>query len=152
MKLATALSERSDLQKRLCQLESRLRNNARVQEGETPAEDPMQLLEELDSIVTNLENLVTKINLTNARTIIGGETLTAMLSHRDALQQKNNTMRSFLNEAGNLVSRATRSEIKIKSTVPVSQLQKQVDDLSKEIRLLDEKIQESNWTTDLIEN
>lgn len=37
MKLAEALMERADLQKRLMQVGSRLRNNARVQEGEIPA-------------------------------------------------------------------------------------------------------------------
>lgn len=150
MKLATALSERSDIQKRLGSLSNRLRNNARVQEGESPAEDPKVLLEELDSCTNRLEELVTRINLTNAQTIVDGETLTAKLSRRDALQQKINTMRSFLDEAGNLAGRATRTEIKIMSTVPVAELQKTVDAMSKELRLLDERIQESNWTTELV--
>ena len=34
MKLAEALQERADIQKRLAQLKGRLRHNARVQEGE----------------------------------------------------------------------------------------------------------------------
>ena len=46
MKLAEALQLRGDLQKRLEQLTSRLYNNATVQEGEAPAEDPAALLEE----------------------------------------------------------------------------------------------------------
>ena len=46
MKLAEALSERADIQKRIQQLRSRLRRNALVQEGEKPAEDPHALLEE----------------------------------------------------------------------------------------------------------
>ena len=41
-------------------------------------------------------------------------------------------------------------EIKIDSTVDVAKLQKDLDALSKELRLLDQKIQEINWTTDLI--
>ena len=44
----------------------------------------------------------------------------------------------------------TRTEIKIVSTVPVSELQKTVDSLSKELRTVDEKIQELNWTTELV--
>ena len=40
MKLATALAERSALQTRLTELQSRLISNAKVQEGEEPAEDP----------------------------------------------------------------------------------------------------------------
>ena len=39
MKLANALSQRSELQTRIRQLERRLNNNALVQEGEQPAED-----------------------------------------------------------------------------------------------------------------
>ena len=37
MKLAIALSQRAELQTRIRQLESRLHNNALVQEGERPA-------------------------------------------------------------------------------------------------------------------
>ena len=40
MKLAMALSERADLQRRIAELSGRLENNAKVQEGERPAEDP----------------------------------------------------------------------------------------------------------------
>ena len=43
------------------------------------------------------------------------------------------------------------SEIKVKSTVNVRALQKQVDELAKQLRELDEAIQEKNWTTELIE-
>ena len=67
------------------------------------------------------------------------------------LKQRLSLMRSFLDNASATVDRYSRSEIVIKSTVPVAKLQKQVDDLSKELRELDEKIQELNWTTDLIE-
>ncbi|MCD0167601.1 hypothetical protein IHN58_18320, partial [Deinococcus sp. 12RED42] len=44
MKLAEALIERADLQKRAAQLEERLVKNLLVQEGEAPAEDPQALL------------------------------------------------------------------------------------------------------------
>jgi len=47
MKLAEALHLRADLQKRIAQLGDRLNNNARVQEGDEPAEDPAVLLAEL---------------------------------------------------------------------------------------------------------
>ena len=40
MKLAQALAERADIQKRLGQLRERLQLNARVQQGEKPAEQP----------------------------------------------------------------------------------------------------------------
>ena len=40
MKLAEALNQRADLQKRIAQLRDRLSNNVKVQEGDTPAEKP----------------------------------------------------------------------------------------------------------------
>ena len=55
MKLATALAERADLQTRLTELQKRLNNNAKIQEGEKPAEKPEALLKELDVVLNSLE-------------------------------------------------------------------------------------------------
>ena len=46
----------------------------------------------------------------------------------------------------------SRSEIKILSTVDVAALQKQVDEIAKQIRQLDTALQGANWQTDLIES
>ena len=59
-------------------------------------------------------------------------------------------MREFLDKASEKVTRYSKTEIKILSTVSVSELQKEVDRLSKELRETDEKIQEVNWTTELL--
>ena len=66
MKLATALAERSDIQNRINTISVRLDNNAKVQEGDVPAEDPKALMEELDRLIVRLEDLVARINLTTA--------------------------------------------------------------------------------------
>ena len=150
MKLAEALSERSDIRNRISQLESRLQMNARVQEGEKPSEDPEKLLAELNGLTDRLEYLITHINLTNASTISDGETLTALLARRDCLTLRVSAMRSFLNEASSLTSRGMRSEIKILSTVNVQEYRARTDLLSKELRELDVRIQGLNWTTELI--
>ena len=142
MKLAEALSERADIQKRIQQLRSRLRRNALVQEGEKPAEDPHALLEEYGRLCERYEELIRRTNLTNAATTDGGETLTALLARRDALIERISGLNDFL--------QATRSEIVIRSTVDVSALQKQADELSKQLRELDVRIQGLNWTTELI--
>ena len=149
MKLANALSQRSELQERIRQLEGRLQNNARVQEGETPAEDPAELLAELDRCVDSLEELMGRINLTNSRTRVGEYTLTELIARRDCLTLKVSAYRDFLREASRTAQRATRSEIRIHSTVPVAQLQKTVDRMARELRLLDNQIQQTNWTTEL---
>ena len=57
MKLATALSERADLQRRIAELGGRLNNNAKVQDGEEPAEDPKELLKELDKDYEDLHGM-----------------------------------------------------------------------------------------------
>ena len=149
MKLATALSERSDLQKRLTQLAVRLNNNAKVQEGDKPSENPKNLLAELDNITSRLETLIAKINLANSTTVADGKTLTEMMAQRDVLKSKNKVLRDFLDNASYKVDRYSRSEIAVKSTVDVAALQKTVDDTSKQLRLLDERIQELNWTTEI---
>ena len=143
MKLATALAERSDIQNRINTISVRLDNNAKVQEGDVPAEDPKALMEEL-------EDLVARINLTNSRTVYEGKTITELLAHRDCLKKKVRVLRDFLNTASDRVTRMTRTEIKIVSTVPVTEIQKTVDGLAKELRTVDEKIQELNWTTELV--
>ena len=151
MKLAEALNERADIQRRIAQLESRLIDNAKVQEGEEPAERLEDLLAELDGLFSRLEELMSKINWTNSQTIQEGHTMTQLLARRDCLTRKIGVLRSFLQSASATVSRATRSEIKIKSTVSVAKMQKQVDGLSKELRELDSAIQALNWTTNLME-
>lgn len=150
MKLATALSERADLQRRIAELSERLNNNAKVQDGEKPAEDPNELLAELNKNFERLEELIARINHTNNETKSGDLTLTDLIARRDCLKQKIGIMRSFLNAASEKVSRYTKTEIRILSTVSVSKLQKDVDKLSMELRETDETIQGLNWTTDLI--
>jgi len=150
MKLATALSERADLQRRIAELSTRLNNNAKVQEGEKPAEDPKALLEELNKDFVRLEELIARINHTNNVTRFEGKTLTDYIAKRDCLKQKITIMRSFLDRSSEKVARYSKTEIKIMSTIEVADIQKEVDVLSKELRETDEKIQELNWTTELI--
>ena len=151
MKLANALSQRAELQTRIHQLEARLYNNAQVQEGEQPAEDPRELLRELEEDYVRLEALISAINRTNnaARTE-DGATLSDLLARRDCLRGKLGILRNFLDNASALVRRRTAGENKVKSTVNVRALQKQVDGLSKDLRQLEEAIQEKNWTTELL--
>ncbi|WP_218683388.1 DIP1984 family protein, partial [Microbacterium sp. BF1] len=67
MKLAEALTARADLQRRIEQLRARIVANARYQEGEEPAEDAAALIVEADAALTQLRDLIRRINATNAR-------------------------------------------------------------------------------------
>lgn len=150
MKLANALSQRSELQERIRQLEGRLLNNAKVQEGESPAEDPQELLQELEEDYTQLEDLIARINRTNSATKVDGVPLSDLLARRECQKNKLRGLRDFLDCASELAPRRTLGEIKIRSAVNVREMQKELDRQSKALRELDEKIQEANWTTDLL--
>lgn len=80
MKLAEALQERADLNRSIEELKNRLSRNALVQEGEAPAEDPEKLRRELDASLARLAYLITRINLTNCRTVVDGQTLTELIA------------------------------------------------------------------------
>lgn len=150
MKLASALAERADLQKRIQELSIRLNHNAKVQEGEKPSEDPKELLDELDKDFVRLEELIARINKTNNETMSGNLSITDLIARRDCLKQRIGILRDFLDCSSEKVNRYTKTEIRILSTVSVSDLQKVVDRLSKELRETDETIQGLNWTTELI--
>ena len=149
MKLAEALQERSDLNRRIAELRSRLTDNALVQEGEKPAEDPAELTAELDRCVAALEEIIARINLANCRTTAEGKTLTELLARRDCLIVQIEAYRDLTASARQTARRARGTEIKVISTVNVAQLQKRVDAMSRELRQLDNTIQQANWTTDL---
>ena len=151
MKLAEALQERSDLNRKIEQLNHRLYNNILVQEGEEPAEDPRQLIDELNCAFVRLEHLMAAINLTNCVTKTEGETLTELIARKDALTAKISAYRRIVNTASESAYRARGTEIKVKAVIKAAEIQKQLDQMSKELRLLDNRLQATNWTVDLIE-
>ncbi|MCQ2215219.1 MAG: DIP1984 family protein [Bacteroidales bacterium] len=150
MKLAEALSLRADIQKRIDQMQGRLEQSVKVQEGDVPAEDPQELFAELNNLVKQLEDLIFRINVTNTNTILPcGESLTLMMARREVLTKKVAILRSALNNALQLNDRFSRTEIKMVRTVDIPTLRKQCDTLSEELRLLEVEIQSANWTTDI---
>lgn len=150
MKLAEALQERSDLNRRIEQLKSRLMNNALMQEGEAPAEDPAALREELDSALSRLTCLMARINLTNACTQVNGKTLTQLIAEKDTLTLSLSIYRDVVYTASQNTHRARNTEIRILPAVPVKQWQQEIDDMAKRLRQLDNLLQENNWKTELL--
>ena len=151
MKLAEALQERADLNRKIEELRRRLQNNILVQEGEEPSEDPAGLLEELNASIGRLEYLMAAINLTNCRTKAEGMTLTALIARKDTLMVKLSAYRDLVYSAGQSTNRARGTEIRVRSVLKAGELQKMADRLAKEVRELDNLLQETNWKTKLIE-
>lgn len=151
MKLAEALSLRKDLQKRIAQLQSRIVNNVKVQEGDEPLENPDDLMGELDANLKQLEELIWRINATNMQCRNAkGESLTQLMARRDVLTMRVNTLRNVFNTASESQSRYSQSEIKMVTVVDVKKLGKKVDNLSAKLRVLDMEIQALNFSSELI--
>ena len=151
MKIAEALALRADIQKRLEQLKQRLVKNARIQEGDKPEEDPAELQSELERSAQELIVLIQRINRTNAESRFGNGTIADALADRDILKIRYNAYRELAAAASTSQSRMTRSEVKFVSTVSVAQIQRKADDLAKQYRELDTRIQEADWTTTLLD-
>ncbi len=152
MKLAEALSLRADAQKRIEQLRQRLVRNAKVQEGDAPAEEPNELLEELERVAADCLTLIQRINRTNnATTLEAGLTLADALARRDLLGQRQAVYRDLAQAASVTQDRHTRSEVKFRSTIDIASIQRRADELARDYRTLDVQIQETNWRTELIE-
>lgn len=152
MKLAEALALRKDIQTRISQLETRLRSNVRIQEGDQPMEAPEKLFEELDRCLKELKTLIYRINLTNMRTIVEQRPLTEWMAERDVLKMRLSTLRSVFGKISEPVDRFSRTEIKQVNTIDAKALLHDIDTRSKELRELDIRIQAANFTTELLDN
>jgi hypothetical protein len=152
MKLAEALILRADCKKRLEQLKARVVRNAKVQEGDRPAEEPQALLAEAERVARELADLVKRINRTNSATVFGdGLNLSDALAERDVLAARHRLYNELAQAASVSEDRYSRSEIKYVSAVNVADAQKRADDLAREYRTLDARIQELNWQAELSE-
>lgn len=155
--IGEALNRRSDLQKRIAQLQDRLSACVVVQEDEQPPEDPQELLTELGGLCDELQELIAKINHTNAMSRLQtGETVTQGLARRDTITLRQGALRAAITAAtgrsiGLGLTRYSRSEIRMVRQVNVSELQSKLDELAKERRELDNRLQAHNWRAPLIE-
>lgn len=152
MKLAEALSLRKDLETKISKLRERLANNVRIQEGEEPAEDPEELLTELDTSLVQLEKLIYNINVTNIQLVTkDGRQMTKMLAERDVLSKRIKVLQDTLDRAMSSNDRYSRSELRYITTIDIKALHQQLDKYSQKYRQLDMQIQQLNFMYDLVE-
>ncbi|MBI3944430.1 MAG: DIP1984 family protein [Armatimonadetes bacterium] len=152
MKLAEGLVLRADTRKRIEQLRERLKLSALVQEGEAPAEDPQELLAELQRLLSQMTELVQRINRTNLQAALpDGRTLTTALAERDTMTLHHNVLQTTVEAATPKVDRLGRAEIKKIPTVKIAELRRRMDEVARERRELDTLIQSMNWTTELLD-
>lgn len=147
MKLAEALSIRADLQKRVGQLKERIKESAKVQEGDEPCDN----VEELDDVLVQLEDLIYRINITNVQIVQGGDSLTRLIAKRDVLSLRVKALKEVVNYVAANDTRFGRNELKYVRTIDIKVLRKEADTYAKQYRELDLKIQSLNWTVDLVD-
>ena len=151
MKLAEALIERAELQKQNAQLIDRIKKNAKVQEGDNPAENPSDLIEQYNQNMARFYELVTAINKTNNVTSFDENlTVSDAIAKRDALGTKIKAYREIYQAATITVDRYSKNEIRFVRSLDIKELQEQINQFSKEFRELDTKLQGLNWVTSLL--
>jgi hypothetical protein len=150
MKLAEALLLRSDIQKKLASLQARAQKYAVVQEGERPAEDPRDLFRQVEAVAAELERLIVAINQANLEhSLNSGQTITAALAKRDVLALRHRILQGVIDACLKPPDRYGIKEIRWVATIDVATLQREVDDLAKQLRELNSAIQQVGWQVEL---
>jgi hypothetical protein len=155
MLLGEAPADRASKKKQLEQVEARASSVARVQEGEQPAENAGELLDQGRRLIGELRDLARRINRTNSATELDpGFTLTDALAMRDgyAAQYRLVTAIADVGAGGRVGwARQLRSELQQVSAVRVADLRAEADQIAESRRRLDVRIQQAGWSTELLE-
>jgi hypothetical protein len=117
-----------------------LSSNALYQKDVKSSESPKDILLELNFCFERLELLINTINEAN-----NNSGLCKLLAKRDVIKSKLNAYRNFLMEISSGVNRYSKTEIAILPNYDAKIIQKEIDLLSKDFRLVDSTIQSKNW-------
>ncbi len=156
MLLGEALADRASKKKQLEQVAARAVAVARYQEGEQPAENAEELLDQGRGLIGELRDLVRRINRTNSGTELDpGFTLTDALALRDAYAAQYKLVTAIADAGaggqGMGWARQLRSELQQVSAVRVADLRAEADQIAESRRRLDVRIQQAGWSTELLD-
>ena len=91
------MSIRTDLQEKVAQLKERIKESAKVQEGDEPCDNVEELYKELDEALVQLEDLIYRINITNVQIVQDGDSLTRLIANRDVLSIRVKALKEVVN-------------------------------------------------------
>jgi hypothetical protein len=86
--------------------------------------------------------------------MLNGDTLTDALARRDVLRLRHGLVTSAASAAageGQRGFRQLRSELKMIPALPVAELRGEADELARQLREVDTRIQRANWEADLLD-
>ncbi len=151
IKLAEALLDRSELQKKIADIQARMRENAIIQQDDVPTEDPSKLFEELKQAYKSFDDLNRRINTTNNSTFFNDKMkICDALYQREALDRQIKELASLASAFASKSTRYSKTEIKYISTMDPKALRSHVDDLKRQRKELDRQVQSLNWSIDLL--
>lgn len=155
MKLGQALVEQKNLNGRIELLKKRLEDGLLFVSGETPKVDASETLSEINNLIHQRRDIVSRINRTNSTAEVPGRgiTITEAIALRDAIRSQVQLYSSVIKTANNAVTTRSRYEgdtpITTVSQIPLSEARSEHDKLAQEYNNLDAEIQGANWTVDL---
>lgn len=152
MKLAEALMERKAIKDKMEELKKRIYQCSKIQEGDDPIEMPIDLIKQLETEVSKFEELIIRINRTNNEAKLTSSNLTLMeaIIKKDMLNYLYTIQINLADKATPTHERMSTREIKFVPNVNIIDTRTKATQIAKEYRLLDAKIQEANWTVELI--
>ena len=155
MKLAQLLNHRADLQKRMKDLRQRIGRNLLVQEGEQPIEQPDDLIDAFTKMSHQWREIVKVINAVNNQPLTdssNGATISELVVMRDHLRMLHNMTSDAHSGLSPRMDRFSRSEIKQIPSIEAEKIRKSCDVYARDLRKLDDDIQELNWSTEVPDN
>lgn len=150
MKLAEALLLRRDLEAKLNSLKQDTLTNALIQEGDILDISMDELIQDYQKENEEFSQLVVKINQRNATATLyeSDKLIVEALEERESLRRLHKFFTDTI-ETANDIRRFGRNEIRMVRTVDTKELTRKMNDVSKKLRELDSKIQQTNWLVDL---
>lgn len=153
IRLAQALNSRARLRENMVDLKNRITNNLLVQEGDTPAEQPRDLLELYERCAYEYYRLAADINNANIniRTEYDGVemSLMEMITLRDRYQTIHKMYKAAADGLVPSIPRFGRNEIKFVQSMNPDSCRALANRYAKCVREIDDKIQMMNWVTDI---
>jgi len=150
--LGEALSLLKKEKSRLARLISLRKENVYAEEGKKPNFDPKNLSKDIDKKIEEIRELKVKIQNTNLNTIISEENISlaeAIIKVNDIRSQIGRLSELFEKERRSWLYR-DKDEVKMVPQLSQTEIEKEIESLEIKKTKIDNKIQITNWNTQLM--
>lgn len=155
MKLGEALTRRKDLETRTTELLHLITDDVTYEEGTTPNSDVSVLMKELDAVLEEHYELVSRINRTNSTTPFNDKsdkTIADAIVVRDMFKKRQGLLQEIIRQSKSRRDRDYNGNVTVYlSQLDTQELRKELDETAKGFRTLDVELQAANWSIDLVD-